>query len=271
MAAAHARVDDPDLFRLYLPIRFPQLFQLRPDGVLLLRLFQIILPVGVFRLAVSLCPQSAKGVFHHIPHDPVRREKLCRRRNIRRTDLDVFLQVGEHLVLRFGVVVLVQPADDLHLILPVLFGNVLHHVSDDAVLTEQILREQQLRPAADVLEHLRQALVQGVALGDDDVLIQPFVFLIFQQFQHQCLVQSVDFQIHRICQHLRLEAAVLVRENADVGRQVVVHLHEPQSNETVEPGVGCLFHGLDKAVRPNPFDQLGTLAAFCGSQRLTVD
>ena len=136
MTATHARVNNLDLLRLYLPIFRTHFFQFCLDGILLLCFFQIIFPVGIFRLAMSFCPKPSQRIFYHISNYPVRRKKLCCRRNAFRTDFNVLFQVGKNFVFRFGVVILVQPADNLHLVLPVFFGNIFHHVGNYAVITQ---------------------------------------------------------------------------------------------------------------------------------------
>ena len=47
-----------------------------------------------------------------------------------------------------------------------------------------------------------------------------------------------------VIKNLRLESAAGIGENADMAWQIVVHFHEAQSDEAVEPGVGHFFHDL---------------------------
>lgn len=116
---------------------------------------------------MALVPQTAKAVLHHIAHDPVRGEQLGRRRDVLLADLDVLFQVGKHLVLGFGVVVLVHPAHDLHLThrLAVLVGGVdvkpalVHFVDqtvDHAVGVVEAKHDQQLGEAVAAVQIFKQ-------------------------------------------------------------------------------------------------------------------
>lgn len=90
MAAAAARVDDLDLFRGQVGILFADLGQLSLYLRLLLGFLQIIVPLGILRVTVpdsigclllrcgqqlclcvrvTLYPQAAKAVFHHITNE----------------------------------------------------------------------------------------------------------------------------------------------------------------------------------------------------------
>ena len=117
-------------------------------------------------------PQPPQGVLHHVPHDPVRREELCRGGNFFFGDFDVFLQTIEHGLFRLGVVILVHPADDLYCIFPVIFVDVLHKASQDAVLFEDIVRQEHFGVGSEFFEHLRQGGVQRVALGEQKVAVE---------------------------------------------------------------------------------------------------
>ena len=141
MAAAHAGVDDldvPDILVFALLLDFVELLARLPR---LSGFRQIILPAhlpGNFlfigdTLCFDLIPahfikaatvsvnalffplvdeDTAKAVFHHIADNPVRREELRDSRDFLLGDLAV---LGKGSVLRLGVVILVQPSDDLHL------------------------------------------------------------------------------------------------------------------------------------------------------------
>ena len=85
---------------------------------------------------MPLQPKATKAVLDHVMDDPVRGEELCSRRDILFADLDVLLQVSKDFILRFGIVILIQPADNLHLVSPVLFRNHGDHLLDDAALAE---------------------------------------------------------------------------------------------------------------------------------------
>ena len=154
MTAAHAGVDDLDLFRLDGLVFLPELGKLRFHLWLLLGFVQIVFPAVVqLGIRVTFQPKSAERVFHHVADDPVRREKLRGGRNALLRDLDVLLELGKSIVFQLGVVILIQPADDLDGILPVLFGDVGNHVTKNAVLTENVVGQQHFRIAAHPLEH----------------------------------------------------------------------------------------------------------------------
>ena len=119
---------------------------------------------------MALQPQATKAVLDHVVNDPVRREKLGGRRDILLGDLDVFLQVGKDFVLRLGVVILIQPANDLHLIGPVFLRDGADHLLNHATLAEQVIRQQQFSVVLNSLEQHRQDAVQSIALHDQQVL-----------------------------------------------------------------------------------------------------
>ena len=165
MTAAHAGVDDLDLFRLDGLVFLTEFGKLRFHLRFLIGFVQIVFPAAPqFGIGVTFQPKSAEGVFHHIANDPVRREKLRCGRDALLRDLDVLLELGEGIVFQLGVVILIQPADDLNGILPVLFGDVGNHVTKNAVLTENVVGQQHFRVAAHPLEHDGQRTVQCVAL-----------------------------------------------------------------------------------------------------------
>ena len=115
MTAAHAGVDDLDLFRLDGLVFLAELGKLRIHLRLLLGFVQIIFPAAPqFGIGVTFQPKSAEGVFHHIADDPVRREKLRCGRNALLRDFDILLELGKGIVFQLGVVILIQPADNLN-------------------------------------------------------------------------------------------------------------------------------------------------------------
>ena len=119
---------------------------------------------------------AAKAVFHHIADDPVRREELGDGGDFLFGDLSV---LGKGGVLRLGVVILVQPADDLHLtsrIFPsssrvrdvkVLLRDVVGQMVHDTFPIHNREVQQQLGVVAGLLKQGGQDLVQGVALLDE--------------------------------------------------------------------------------------------------------
>ena len=203
MAAAHAGIDDldvPDILIFVLLLDFIELLAHFPR---LGGFRQIILPAhlpGDFlfignALCLNLIPahfveaatvsinalffplvdeDAAKAVFDHIADDPVRRKKLGDGGDFLFGDLSV---LGKGSVLRLGVVILVQPADDLHLTSRI---SVLIEVGDVKVLLRDVVGQmvhdtfpiyngevqQQLGIVAGLLKQGWQDLVQSVALLD---------------------------------------------------------------------------------------------------------
>ncbi len=86
-----------------------------------------------------LQPQPAEAVFHHIPHDPVRGEKLRCGRDVLLADFDVLFQIGKDFILWFGIVILIQPADDLDSVFPVILRNTAHHLLYGAALPQKVV------------------------------------------------------------------------------------------------------------------------------------
>ena len=133
MPGAHAGVDEGEVFRVQGGVLLADRRQLCLHLRLLRGFVQIVLPVfPQVAVRVTLHPQAAKAVFHHVADDPVRSKQLGHRRDLLLGDLAVF---GKCRGLGLGVVVLVQPADDLHLTalldVEVLFrgivGQLVHH------------------------------------------------------------------------------------------------------------------------------------------------
>ena len=135
-----------------------------PSGIIPQRL-NIVVPVLV-QLAVWMrpYPKPAYRVLHQVAHDPVRGEQLSGRGNLISTGLVVLLKPVHHLVLAFRNVVLVQPADDLHIAgrivnTTILRSHSLHRIPQHGTLGEQIGgHEQFIHPAgllADAFEHER--------------------------------------------------------------------------------------------------------------------
>ena len=160
MTAAHAGVDALYILRRQGGVPLAQLGQLLHHLRLLRGFVQIILPLGFVKIRVSLAPQTAKAVFDHVPHDPVRRKQLGGGGDVLGANLDVLFQVGEHLLFRLGVVILVQPAHDLHSVLPVGFGDVVYQMADHAVLIREGERQQQRHIVVHLLKQAGQAVAQ---------------------------------------------------------------------------------------------------------------
>ena len=272
--AAAAGVDDPQLLRRHGGVALPNLRKLGLHLRLLLRLLQIVVPPALFHAdgavllmlgqelllggGMSLYPQTAQGIFHHIAHDPVRREKLGGGGDLLLRNLDVLLQIREDLVLRLGVVVLIEPPDDLHLVRPVLLRDGGDHLLDHAARAQEVIRKQQLGIVLDPREHARQHGTEGVALRDEKVFIKLFGAVCFLQAVDLVPVQTVQLQMDRLGQNLRLERAGFIGKNANMRRQDAVDLHV-EGAEAVEPGIGRFLHCLLEAVPPDLADQLAAL------------
>lgn len=130
MARAHTGIDDTDFFRFQGSIFLPDLCKLRLHLRLLLGFVQIVLPLrfqGIVRMAFQ--PQATKTVLDHVTDDPVRCEKLSSCRDFLFSD-PTFLR--KHGCFRLNVVKLIEPADDLNLISPILLRNGRDHLLDHA-------------------------------------------------------------------------------------------------------------------------------------------
>ena len=274
VSAAHTGIDAADVLGLELGIALADLRQLRLHLGFLLRLGEVVFPGGLEGVVrVALHPQAAQAVFHHVAHDPVRREQLRGGGNVVLADLDVLLEVGKHLILGLGVVILVQPADDLHLIEPVLLGDEGDHLLDDAALAQQVVREEQLGTIRNLLEHAGQDAAQRVALGDEQILEQRLVVALFLAGIDLLHIQAVQLQVDRLGENLGLKGVLLIGEHAHAGGQVAVDLHKAQGNEAVEPGIGHFLHDLLIAVLArllNAGDEALTLGLLGGGEQAAV-
>ena len=257
MAAAHAGVDDLQLLRLHLCILGTDVLQLLFHLRLLRGLVQIILPVGLVEVRVPLVPQAAKAVLHHVAHDPVRGKQLGRRRDVLLADLDVLFQVGKHLVLGFGVVILVHPADDLHLTdgLAVLIHGMdvkpalVHFVDqtvDHAVGVVETERNQQLRKAVVPLQILKQPgqnAAQVVALLKKQETEQViFLVGILQLEDALFFVLGIGDLLDELFQLLfRLIGGI---EAAHMGSKVLILVHSPHATNGLDIAVAKVKHQL---------------------------
>ena len=190
---------------------------------------------------------AAKAVFDHIADDPVRREELGDGGNFLFGD---FAVLGKGGVLRLGVVILVQPADNLHLTalfdVEIVLGNVMDEVIHDTFLIHNGEVQQQLGVVAGLLKQGGQDLVQSVALLDEqqpEQLVQ--LVLVFQAQDSIFLsVGEGQLRVKGRCHQIRFDFAALGGQDADAGRQIVVDLHETDGDQPVEPGVGNLFQDV---------------------------
>ena len=109
----------------------------------------------------------------------VRGKELRRDGDILFGNLDVLFQVGEDLILRLCVIILIKPPDDLNLILPVFFWNFKNHASDYALITKQIVRDQKFKIVVDFLKNAGKNRAKRVAYLENQIAIE-FLALIWR-------------------------------------------------------------------------------------------
>ena len=138
-------------------------------------------------------------------------------------DLHVLFQQSKGCILRFCVVILVQPADDLHLTalfdVKIILVDVVDEVIDHAFLIHHRDVQQHFGVVAGLLEECGKDLVQSVALLDEEQpeqLVQRIVG--FQPQDGLLLIRGeVQLGIKGGRDQIRLHLAALRGENADVG------------------------------------------------------
>ena len=144
MTGTHAGVDELDVFWIQGSVLFANFCQFYLHLRLLLCFFQIVFPV-FFQVAfrVSFHPQTAQAVLHHVADDPVRGKQLGYGRDFLFGDLTV---LGKCSGLRLGIIILVQPADNLHLTtaldVEVILRNIVNQMIDHAILVNNGQAEQ---------------------------------------------------------------------------------------------------------------------------------
>ena len=248
MTGTHAGVDEGQVLRAQGGILLADIRQLCLHLRLLRGFVQIILPVlPQVAVRVTLHPQAAKAVLHHVADDPIRGEQLGHRWDLLLGDLAVFGKGGGF---RLGVVVLIQPADDLHLTallhVEVLFRDVVGQLVHHALLIHHRKVQQNFGVVGGLFKQTGQDLVQRIALLDEQKakqLVQLVVLLplddlgFFLGGKGQVSIKGGGDQI-------RLHLAALGGKHPQVGGQIVVDLHEPHSNQAVEPSIGNLLHDI---------------------------
>ena len=222
MAGTHTGVDELDIFRIQCSVLFANFCQFYLHLWLLLCLFQIVFPV-FFQVAVrvSFHPQTAQAVLHHVTNDPVRGEQLSHSRDFLFGDLTV---LGKCSGLRLGIVILVQPADNLHLTtaldVEVILRDIVNQVIDYTILVNNGQAEQQLGVVLCLFKQRRQNLVQGVALfqeQDAEHFVQLVVLLQLENLSF-FLRSEGKLCVKRCCDQIRLQLTALGRKNPDMGR-----------------------------------------------------
>ena len=240
-----------------------------PSGIILRRL-NIVVPVLV-QLAVwmGLHPKPAYRVLHQIAHDPVRCEQLGSGGNLLGSGLVILLEPVHHLVLAFRNVVLVQPADDLHIAgrivnTAILRSHSLHRIPQHGTLGEQIgWHEQFIHSAgllADVFEHERQVTIPEPAFRLQQQTISQALRIIRQngttqqsfdalfgltihpQREHRAVVILASL---RCCKHFRQSIRAGQTGWGDHRRAgEPVHIHVTECDDAVEPSVRITFHHM---------------------------
>ena len=157
VSAAHAGVDAANLLGAERGCLCTQCSELFCNLLGLLRLLHIVAPsrTQVF-VWMPRKPEPPETVLNHVAHDPVGGEELRRSGQGVLRHLDILLEVREHRILRLAVVVLIEPADDLHLILPVLRRDARDKLMDNTAIAQEVLGKEQLGIIADALKHTRK-------------------------------------------------------------------------------------------------------------------
>ena len=169
MPGTHTGVNEGQVFRAQGGVLLADRRQLCLHLRLLRGFVQIVLPVfPQVAVRVTLHPQAAKAVFHHVADDPVRSEQLGHRRDFLLGDLAVLFKSS---FLRLGVVVLVQPADDLHLTalldVEVLFRDIVGQLVHHALLIHHRKVQQDFGVVGGFFKQTGQDLIQRIALLDE--------------------------------------------------------------------------------------------------------
>ena len=179
--------------------------------------------------------------------------------------------LADDLVLLLGDVELVEPADDLDL-LPVGLGDGGDQLADQGVGLQQAVRQQQLGLVVHRLEQEGHRLVQGAALGEQQVPVQLLVAgAVHLQRDDPLAVQPRQLDVLGLLQDLRHRTIRRVAQHAEAVIQIAVQLHEADGGEAVEPGVGGGLHDLLEALLPDALDESLALAAHGLRVRLTLD
>ena len=291
MTGTGARVNDFQLIRCQCCVFLTDFCKLHLYFWLLFGFFQIVMPFGIFRITFSgnigrlffLCrqklilsirvsfqPQTPKAVLYHIADNPIRCKHLGSGRNIFFCDFYIFFQCSEHIVLFFAIIILIQPADNLYRILPIILRDQLNHLLNDTAISQQIVRQKKLSIITNFLKHSRQNLVQGITLYNQQIFIQFFRLFCFFQLIDLLHIQSIQIQMNGFGDDLRFEIILLVRKHTHMRRKVAVDLHETQGREAVEPCVGNLLHNLLISFIVNLGNTSHPLFFLCSRQNFTA-
>ena len=132
MTAAHAGVEELNIFRLYKLVDMLDLSVSRRDKEL-----QLLRQLA-FR--VTLDPVTTEGIVHHVSDNPVCCEKLGSSRDV--FFLDGSLVDVDDFVFPLVIVILVKPADNLNGIMPILFlVSFREHFGNEAIAGKTVVGE----------------------------------------------------------------------------------------------------------------------------------
>ena len=208
---------------------------------------------------MTLVPQTAKAVLHHVAHNPVRGKQLGFCRNLFDCNFCSTFYKFINFIFQFRVVILVHPADDLHLTdgLAVLIHGMdvkpalVHFVDqtvDHAVGVVETERNQQLRKAVVPLQILKQPgqnAAQVVALLKKQETEQVIFLVGILQLEDALFFVLGKLQItgerclDQIGQFLPGDLA-----GKHPYREIAVDLHKADGDQPVEPCIGDLLDEL---------------------------
>jgi hypothetical protein len=223
-----------------------------------------------FAFRVTFDPVSAKRVIDHVADNPVGCKELCRCRDLRLIDSSLSVDVND-LVVNFRDIELVEPADDLDLVLPVFRGDVSDQVGEDAVLMEDVVREEEFRVAPHGFEHPREDVVEGIALREEEVTVEILVTVLREKGANLFRVKAWQVKVEGPAQEFGFEVAIGIREDTDVRGEVVINLHEAEGDEAVEPRVGDFIDDLVKATQSDESGELLALRSFLLREETPTD
>ena len=267
VSAAHAGVDAANLLGAERGCLCTQCSELFCNLLGLLRLLHIVAPsrTQIF-VWMPRKPEPPETVLNHVAHDPVGGEELRRSGQGVLRHLDILLEVREHRILRLAVVVLIEPADDLHLILPVLRRDACDKLMDNTAIAQEVLGKEQLGIIADALKHTRKDSVQCVALSDDEILEQPLIIVRVLERIDLLRINPLHRKIKRLRHDLWAERIVFIGKDAHAGREIAVYLHEAQCDKAVEPCVGDALDGGSIALCTDTFNEGAALSLLRGRE-----
>jgi hypothetical protein len=223
-----------------------------------------------FAFRVTFDPVSAKRVIDHVADNPVGCKELCRCRDLRLIDSSLSVDVND-LVVNFRDIELVEPADDLDLVLPVFRGDVSDQVGEDAVLMEDVIGEEEFRVAPHGFEHPRKDVVEGIALREEEVTVEILVTVLREKGANLFRGKAREVKVEGLAQEFGFEVAIGIREDTDVRGEVVIDLHEAEGDEAVEPRVGDLIDDLVETMLRDMKGEFIALYSFLSREEAPTD